>query len=693
MKSRHIKVVSSLLLTLALAVGCSDDPTAPTMDDNGPGPAPQPTTAIYVDQTNGDDTNTGAASSPLKTITAALAIADSADTVQVAPGNYGVDETFPLIVPASVVLLGHEPSKGDGIPSTSIVGMGAFVNSQPNATTLQHATVVCSDDAQVRGFRIAANSFEFGHFAVAMDGARPGGGGSRATIQNNTIEGVWGAISTHLADDVHVIDNVITTDRYGAWTPATDEFLFRGNEVTSSYYGVNLPVGDQNTAWVVNNVFHIPSGRWGLTTQQGLTHASGNQFFPLPGAVNTTGLFALQGNSIARNNSFQGVHTGILAWNGGGSDAGTPTEDGNNNFSQVTGPAIDLVGSGTISAHGNTWRNAQPILGEDIVISGSGTVDAPYVIRYYIDPVNGSDTNTGLSGSPFRSITHAVSVAGTEPVVLQLANGTYSADETFPITFPAYATLVGDVGTQYGANCIIRGSGTLPSDWDGATIHAQDGIEMEGVTVELDVTTILYFSVYISGGRGDFLNCKFAGGYGGVGTGASGSIGNLVDSMADCNSYGVYTGSANISNSTFSASLPAVVRAGTVTNSTFNVTGYSGACQFNGPTTVTGCTFNYQPSSNPIEMSYGAIVADYGTPQVRNCTFNTDYAVTIRNSSQIDFGTMASPGGNNFSGTGVAAIRHQGANTIMAIGNTWVNNPPVVGSDILLESTGTVTTQ
>src|SRR6266853_2522722 len=81
----------------------------------------------YVSALAGSDTNPGTQSSPFKTITHGMRVATkNGTTVRVASGAYNVanGETFPIVVPAGVLLIGDETNKGGGSTPTSIVGGG-----------------------------------------------------------------------------------------------------------------------------------------------------------------------------------------------------------------------------------------------------------------------------------------------------------------------------------------------------------------------------------------------------------------------------------------------------------------------------------------------------------------------------------------------------------------------------------------
>src|SRR5205807_3244735 len=63
---------------------------------------------------------------------------------------------------------------------------------------------------------------------------------------------------------------------------------------------------------------------------------------------------------------------------------------------------------------------------------------------HYVSAPAGLDTNPGTQSLPFKTITHAMSVATTSGSTVHVAPGTYTSGETFPITVPAGVLLIGD---------------------------------------------------------------------------------------------------------------------------------------------------------------------------------------------------------------------------------------------------------
>jgi len=109
-----------------------------------------------VNAATGDDTNGNGTTVPYKTITKALSLASPGDNVTVAPGTYDstLGETFPIIVPAGVHLIGDEGNKGNGTTPTTINGGG----NVSGLISFISAAVVPLDNAVVAGFVITGTA-------------------------------------------------------------------------------------------------------------------------------------------------------------------------------------------------------------------------------------------------------------------------------------------------------------------------------------------------------------------------------------------------------------------------------------------------------------------------------------------------------------------------------------------------------
>jgi parallel beta-helix repeat protein len=107
-----------------------------------------PTNQLFVNPATGRDDNSGNGGAPLRTITAALRLAQAGTTIQLAPGNYGGGEQFPIVIPAGVVLQGDPARQGSGVVMT---GSGEHTSA---TFALQNVTIVAVGTAQIRGVTV-----------------------------------------------------------------------------------------------------------------------------------------------------------------------------------------------------------------------------------------------------------------------------------------------------------------------------------------------------------------------------------------------------------------------------------------------------------------------------------------------------------------------------------------------------------
>ncbi len=138
---------------------------------------------LYVNPLTGKDTGAGNAQSPFKTLTRALAVASPGTTIQLIQGTYNAagGEVFPLVVPAGVMILGHEPSNGKGIV---ILGSGQYNSPTFGA---QNITLRLENNTQLRGVTVT-NRGEKGT-AVWIESTAPIIANN--TFTNSTREGVF----------------------------------------------------------------------------------------------------------------------------------------------------------------------------------------------------------------------------------------------------------------------------------------------------------------------------------------------------------------------------------------------------------------------------------------------------------------------------------------------------------------------
>jgi uncharacterized protein DUF1565/List-Bact-rpt repeat protein len=183
---------------------------------------------------SGKDTNAGTCAAPFFTITHALAVARPGDTVHVQPGSYSDAETFPLIIPEGVTLVGDESQKGAGQPPTVVSGGGPV----PGSTFLR-ATIVVGKGAIAAGLVVADDSQVPNSECVVL--TQPGGA-EGATVRNDTI-GLCGTDGVYVdqAPGAAVVGNIITglTRGTGLWiTTGGAGTLVQSNVISRNLFGV-----------------------------------------------------------------------------------------------------------------------------------------------------------------------------------------------------------------------------------------------------------------------------------------------------------------------------------------------------------------------------------------------------------------------------------------------------------------------
>lgn len=151
--NRKIAIFIVLVALITVLGGCGNDDTTPPTCDPVPTPPPSVTPDIIVSASSGNDSLADGVTCAYKTITAALAAATSGNTVWAAPGTYdtALGEVFPIIIPASVSLIGDEANKGNGTVTTEILGNGLLY-------TGVEATIEPLANATVAGFILTANT-------------------------------------------------------------------------------------------------------------------------------------------------------------------------------------------------------------------------------------------------------------------------------------------------------------------------------------------------------------------------------------------------------------------------------------------------------------------------------------------------------------------------------------------------------
>ncbi len=394
---------------------------------------------------------------------------------------------------------------------------------------------------------------------------------------------------------------------------------------------------------------------------------------------------------------------------------------------------IENTGGGTLSGTVSETSDEYEIIGDDSYSLGAGVSDT-FTVRftptslgikacevetgsvlcgavqctgigaahYYVDAASGLDTNPGTSEEPFKTITHAVSIAGTDNIISVLP-GTYNAalGETFPIRPKQGQMLIGDISNK-GLGTVtttIYGAGDAsaePGDDYLATIVGADQAMVAGLEIGAPYGTGTY-GIYLADVTMTIEDNSFASNlYGGaraMGTGAT----VIMRNDFQTSSYGVYhfncTGGMIIEANDFQTPAIPVDVAGLSNNmiirgNTFAGSGMIGIQVQRGEPFIANNIFN-KPGGY---ATYGAIRCQFSdaNPTIRGNTFICSRGIRIDNGLSPDIGTAGDPGENDFSGVTVESIYHMGTAVLNAIGNTWPHTPPICDTDIVLTGSGTI---
>ena len=351
----HLLIVAALA-ALSLAA-CSDDdnPTTP--------PPPGNPNDRYVNQTTGDDANSGTQASPWQTISHAVASADSEITIRVSKGTYDAahGETFPITLKPGQKLIGDTAHRGtgpNGNTPTLIQGEAAYVMGFISGTV-----IIGADNARIAGFSIAGETGTVGYAEIVVDGV------TMESDHNTLLDGTYCGIAAGNEANLDAHDNTFKADSYGLVLDGSGTVHVHDNEMEGSSYDVRA--FNVDSLLVEGNSISASLAGVQGGFADGSTTIQNNTFNKTPGDYGS--IICTSGAPTIRGNTFTG-ETALWVGDGGAPDAGTVSSPGHNNFSAVSGPAIRHSGVFTVMAVGNTWAHDPPTLGVDYLVTGTGSV-------------------------------------------------------------------------------------------------------------------------------------------------------------------------------------------------------------------------------------------------------------------------------------------------------------------------------
>ncbi|MEM9568461.1 MAG: DUF1565 domain-containing protein, partial [Cyanobacteria bacterium P01_E01_bin.34] len=322
----HGLLASTVGLCFAMLTGYAEPIHAQVPVNPNPPSSPNSLRTLYVNPGIGNDSGSGNADAPLRTITAALAQASAGTTIQLSPGIYSSDtgEIFPLQLPSGVVLRGDESTYGVGY---DIVGGGDFISP---TMARQSIAILPQDGAEIRGISVR-NEGRRG-YAVWTESTSP-------VIEHNTFSG-----SVH--DGVFLAGSsaaMISNNRFyrnganGISVLGTSTPTIVGNLIQETGYGI--AVGQDSRPVVAHN--RISRNRSGLVI---------------------TG----RSQPVLRNNAItENLEDGLVAISQALPNLGTSSEAGGNHFESNGNYNIHNATQGNIiHAHGNRLGEIDKLQGE-----------------------------------------------------------------------------------------------------------------------------------------------------------------------------------------------------------------------------------------------------------------------------------------------------------------------------------------
>ena len=291
---------------------------------------------LYVNSSDGRDTENGSDRTPFKTITHALKAAQSDTTILLAPGTYSTEtgEIFPLVLKARVTLQGDPATRGQEI----VIRGGGASTSKALAQSL---TIEITSQATLNGVTV-----------TNPQGYGVGIGSSSPLITNSTFtENSYGLVI--LDDSSARIQN---------------NYFYQNRTAGIGVAGIAQPT-------IQDNIFE-QTGSAVIVVDRAAPVIANNRM-----TQNENGMI-FQGSAqpIVRNNSVEGNRQyGLLAKDMSRPNLGTAASLGgnffrNNGLSDVNAKATNQV----ISAVGNEWLNAVGTLNTTLLIPASSNSAAAF---------------------------------------------------------------------------------------------------------------------------------------------------------------------------------------------------------------------------------------------------------------------------------------------------------------------------
>ncbi|MEX0268370.1 DUF1565 domain-containing protein [Leptolyngbyaceae cyanobacterium UHCC 1019] len=299
------------------------------------------TSILYVNSSEGSDTENGSDLAPLKTITHALKTAQSGTTILLAPGTYSVEtgETFPLVLKAGVTLQGDPATRGQ-----EILIRGGGISTR-KVWTQQSLTIEITSSATINGVTVTNPNPQ--GYGVGIDASNPVITNSTFT-ENSYGMAIAGDSNARIQNNYFYQNRSAGIGVAGIAQPNIQDNIFEQN-------GSAVLVSDRAAPLIANNRM--------TQNQDGM-------------------IFQGSAQPVVRNNSVEGNRQhGLIAKEMARPDLGTPANPGenffrNNGLADVNVKATEQV----ISAVGNEWANTIGTLNTTVSMASSSNLAATFPI-------------------------------------------------------------------------------------------------------------------------------------------------------------------------------------------------------------------------------------------------------------------------------------------------------------------------
>ncbi|MFA6431505.1 MAG: Ig-like domain-containing protein [Candidatus Margulisiibacteriota bacterium] len=475
-------------------------------------------TDSYV-ATDGDDANNGSIGTPFRTVRTAMASTES--NIYFRAGTYGCtaettssgQQLRHYLAEVATIDSGTAASNTINLGSNSTLD-GISVNNTGNSA---YAVYVLGNNAQILNNTIYRNGWSgttmyfaanttggylsgntitnayFGQTAIWLRG-----GNNSTTIESNTItadRGIYHEYET--SSNVRIVSNKIIAHSSDSNATAgfanssggfpIVNFTIGSNEIRGYYNasGAAIYLGTSGGSATIKNNTIVKNtiGIWAVSGTSAGTYEVKNNIIsaaPRPGSYLTSSI-GINRQSAAVNSNNNTLYNNATNYsgtvNGQTNDATSCprfASSDNNNYQL----GLDSPCSGSADDLGNRGAYATLAL-------VSGIVTDSYVAT------DGSDSNSGTIGSPFRTVARAI---GSTESIVYLRTGTYGCTgETFSI---------GQQLKRYLSEAVAVDSGTANSH----TISLTNNTTIDGVNIKNSCTSSSYYSLNVIGNNTQILN-------------------------------------------------------------------------------------------------------------------------------------------------------------------------------------------